>query len=206
MNHKEITKQSYSATAAEFAANVAHLAPLDSIQRLMAKLAPNPQVIDIGCGSGRDAKIFTDLGAMVTGIDFSQNMLEIAKKQAPKAQFMLMDIENMQFQDGTFDAAWSACSLMHIPKQHFPKVLEKIHGMLKGGGYLYLALKQGTGEGLIEDTRYEGSIQKYWSFYEKEELAKMLLNAHFNIEEFDLIEKTHQYQTHDAFRIFCQKA
>ncbi|MGD9590966.1 MAG: class I SAM-dependent methyltransferase [Candidatus Berkiella sp.] len=205
MNHKEITKQSYTSTADAYAANVANLAPLDSIKHLLSKLPPHPDIIDIGCGSGRDAKIFSDHGAKVTGIDFSQSMLEIAKKHSPTSNFLLMDIENMTFEAATFDAAWAACSLMHIPKSNFVTVLQKIHLFLKESGYLYLALKQGNGEGLMKDERYDGDVQKYVSFYKEEELRNYIEKAQFNILEFDLIEKSHQYQTHSAFRIVCQK-
>ncbi len=206
MNYKQITQESYNATANEFAANVINLAPLESIKSMISRLAENPQIIDIGCGSGRDAKHFSELGAIVTGIDFSEKLLEIAKNHAPQAQFLNMDIENMSFDEGTFDAAWAACSLMHIPKLSLPKVLKQIHRFLKNEGYFYLALKQGKNETFERDMRYEGNVRKFWSYYEQDELRKILIDAHFSILEFELIGRTHHYQTHDAFKILCQKA
>src|SRR5688572_14703882 len=127
MQNKEMTKQSYQATAQQFAQNVANLAPIESIEKFIKLLPPTAKIIDLGCGSGRDAKIFTNLGADVLGIDYSSNLIDIAQSHAPLANFKLMDIETMSFPASSFDGVWSACSLAHIPKTILPDVLEKIN-------------------------------------------------------------------------------
>lgn len=203
--NKEITKESYQATAQQFARNVANLAPLGSIEKFIKLLPLKAKIIDLGCGSGRDAKIFTSMGANFLGIDYCSNLIDIAKSHAPLANFKLMDIETMSFPASSFDGVWSACSLAHISKQLFPDVLKKIHFMLKERGYFYLALKKGSGEILEHDSRYDGNSKKFWSFYEEDELKSILQMAQFNIFEFDIVEKNHSYQTHPAFRVFCQK-
>ena len=205
MSNKEITQESYQATARQFAQNVADLAPIGSIEKLMQLLPPNPKIIDLGCGSGRDAKIFTSMGADVLGIDFSSNLIDIAKSHAPLVNFELMDIETMRFSASTFDGVWSACSLAHVAKEMLPNVLEKINFMLKENGYFYLALKKGSGEILECDSRYDGEYKKFWSFFEEEELKNILQAAQFKILEFDIVETSHTYQSHSAFRVFCQK-
>ncbi|HDV5785653.1 TPA: methyltransferase domain-containing protein [Legionella pneumophila] len=205
MSNKEITQQSYQATADEFASNVADLAPIGSIEKFIKLLPPKAKIIDIGCGSGRDAKIFSNMGVDVLGIDFCSNLIDIAEKNAPLAVFQLMDFETMSFPDGSFDGAWSACSLGHSSKEDLPDVLKKIHLLLKENGYFYLALKKGSGETLSEDLRYEGNFKKFWSFFEEQELTNMLQAAQFKILDFDTVEKKFTYQSHPAFRIFCQK-
>ncbi|MGM9454096.1 class I SAM-dependent DNA methyltransferase [Legionella bozemanae] len=205
LSNKEITKASYEATAEVFAHNVAELAPLASIEKFIELLPPHPHIIDIGCGSGRDAVLFTSKGARVLGIDFCEGLLEIAKRTAPGAEFHLMDIESITLPALSFDGAWAACSLGHIAKNSLPKVLNKIHFILKEKGYFYLTIKKGTGESLENDTRYEGDFKKFLSLYEEDELKKVLSDAGFNILEFTPVLKKHAYQSHDAFRIFCQK-
>jgi SAM-dependent methyltransferase len=92
-NYKKITKESYQSTAEEFARNVDDLAPTGSIEKFIKLLPPKAKIIDIGCGSGRDAKLFTNMGATVLGIDFSSNLIDIAKRKAPLAEFQLNDIK-----------------------------------------------------------------------------------------------------------------
>lgn len=204
-DHKKITQESYQATAQEFARNVDELAPTGSIEQFIKLLPSKAKMIDIGCGSGRDAKLFTNMGVTVLGIDFSSNLIDIAKRNAPLAEFQLMDIETMNLPAASFDGAWAACSLEHIAKKIFPDVIKKIHFLLKEKGYFYLTLKKGVGEILERDLRYDGDIKKFCAFYEEEELKSILQKAQFKILEFDVIEKKHTYQTHDALRVFCQK-
>lgn len=203
--YKEATKASYQATAKEFAQRVADLAPIGSIEKFIKLLPSKAKIIDIGCGSGRDAKIFTNAEIDVLGIDFCSNLIEIAEAYAPLANFQLMDIETINLPSATFDGAWAACSLGHIPKNKILNVLNKIHILLKEHGYFYLALKKGTGEILEKDLRYAGNHQKFWSFFEEDELKNYLENAGFKVLDFKMIEKEYDYQTHPAFRIFCQK-
>jgi ubiquinone/menaquinone biosynthesis C-methylase UbiE len=205
MSNKETTKQSYQATADEFARNVADLAPIGSIEKFFKLLPPKAKIIDIGCGSGRDAKIFSNMGADVLGIDFCSNLIDIANKSAPLSEFQVMDFETMNFPAASFDGAWSACSLGHSSKEAFPDVLKRIHLLLKENGYFYLALKKGSGESLDKDLRYEGNFKKFWSFYEEKELTNILQTAQFKIQDFDTVEKKFTYQSHPAFRVFCQK-
>jgi ubiquinone/menaquinone biosynthesis C-methylase UbiE len=204
MSYKEVTRKSYQETAEEFAHNVADLAPLESIERFIKFLPPKAKIIDIGCGSGRDAKRFTEKNVSVVGIDFCMNLLEIAKATAPLAHFQMMDIENISFPAASFEGAWAACSLLHVPKKNFPLVLERIRTILKKNGYFYLTLKKGSGEGLETDLRY-GHYDKFWSFYEEDELKKILQTAKFNILDCCTVEKQFAYQTHSNLRIFCQK-
>ena len=117
MSYKETTRESYQATAEEFTQNVADLAPMESIQKFVDLLPAKAKIIDIGCGSGRDAKIFTEMNYSVLGIDFCQKLIDIAKVNAPLAEFKVMDIETDTFPTSFFDGAWAACSLYIFRKR-----------------------------------------------------------------------------------------
>lgn len=204
MSNSAVTKESYEATAREFTRNVADLAPLESIKKFINFLPVRAKIIDIGCGSGRDAKIFTEQGLSVLGVDFSENLIDIAKVNAPLAEFQRLDIETMTFPPSSFDGAWAGCTLCHIPKKILPSVLQKIHFLLNENGYFYLTVKQGTGEGLEEDVRY-GNLEKFWSFFEEEELAEYVRTADFKIVDCCIVPRKFKYQTHPCVRIFCRK-
>jgi len=59
--------------------------------------------LDVGCGSGMAAGLAADLGADVSGIDASEALLMIAKEQVQKADFQLGDLEDIPFEDDSFD-------------------------------------------------------------------------------------------------------
>ena len=73
-------------------------------------LTPGAKIIDIGCGSGRDAKHFMEAGYAVTAIDGSRELCKQAE------ELLGIPVQCMLFQeidyDAEFDAAWACSSLL----------------------------------------------------------------------------------------------
>jgi hypothetical protein len=77
--------------------------------------------------------------------------------------------------------------------------------ILKPKGILYLSLKQGHIDGSLEaDARY-GGLEKYWSFYETDELVKLLTEAQFQVVDIAIADKSSEYHTHPIIKIFAEK-
>ena len=71
-------------------------------------------VLEIGCGKGRVARIFKDMGAEIYGIDISEELLRDAKKIDPE-RFIKADAYNIPFGDNTFDIIYLMEVIEHIP-------------------------------------------------------------------------------------------
>lgn len=206
MNHfekKDPTWSSYESSAEAYAKNVEGLHPHKEADRFLSMLPCGGSILDIGCGSGRDAKLFSEKGFNVTGIDYSPSMIDIAAKTAPKATFKVMDMQCLNFEHA-FDGAWANASLLHIPKSHFPKILGEIYNILNPNGVFYIALKQGDKEGVELDTRY-GSLQKFFSYFEENELRTFLTDAGFRVIDLFKKDKEFSYQTHPSIMAYCKK-
>tara|TARA_Y100000310_G_scaffold6386_1_gene7210 strand:- start:1474 stop:2151 length:678 start_codon:yes stop_codon:yes gene_type:complete len=94
-------------------------------------------VLDVGCGTGRYTKIFTQQAAKVVGIDFSRNMLKVAKHRVKKAEFKQTDItKKLPFPDKTFDKI--VCSLVISHIQNISPVLKEMKRVLKDDGFIVL--------------------------------------------------------------------
>ncbi len=109
-------------------------------------LGSSGRIIDVGCGPGRDTEYFTKLGYDTEGIDYSAPMLSEAKRLAPGCKFTRMDMRSIKFPHGSFDAAWSCMSILHIKKADAGAVLDGICKVLKPGGVLFISVKNGSGE------------------------------------------------------------
>ncbi|MFH1064957.1 MAG: class I SAM-dependent methyltransferase [Nanoarchaeota archaeon] len=179
-SQQEVTIDSYNQTADDYAANVAGLFLKKDAKSFLSYLSQGSLILDHGCGSGRDAREFTERGYRVMGIDFSEKMIEISRKNAPKAEFRLMNIVEMDFPGNYFDGAWSIASLLHIPKADIPRAIGKVYGCLKAKGVWHMSVKEGEGEVIKPDARY-GGVEKFWSFFRKEELEFYLQNANFTV-------------------------
>ncbi len=204
VNHTALTRNSYESSAEEYAKNVMHLHPKAQGEKFQKMLPDHATILDVGCGSGRDAKIFSEMGLKVVGIDFSSKMIEVAKQTAPQAQFHKMDLEDIRFPQESFDGVWASCSLLHIPKNKIISVLSQIHNLLRKDGVLYLSVKQGAGEMVEKDQRY-GGLEKFWSFFQEDELRDFLVSAGFNIHEICVVGAISSYQTHPRIKVFSKK-
>lgn len=203
-NYKDITRNSYDQTASQYQANTDKLQPETKCEPFLSHLQQAAHILDLGCGPGRDSKYFAELGYNVTGIDFSPNMIEMAKALVPSATFLVADIENLTFNNDTFDAVWASASLLHVPKQKLPNVIQKIYACLKAQGIFYVSMKKGAGEDLKSDTRY-GGVEKFWTFINENELKELLETSGFQILSQETHDISTTYQTNPWIAVICQK-
>ena len=70
----------------------------------LARVGPGSRALDVATGTGDLAVELASRGASVTGIDFSPNMLDLARAKAPNIEFEEGDALALRFPDGEFDA------------------------------------------------------------------------------------------------------
>lgn len=90
------------------------------------------RVLDIGCGPGNSSNIISETGADVTGIDFSQKMVDVAIANFPKITFQQANAENILTPDNSFDIVIANYVVHHLPDPE--KVFSEISRVLKPGG------------------------------------------------------------------------
>src|SRR5690349_12071645 len=73
-----------------------------------AGAGPGVPLLDVATGPGYIANSAAAKGAIVTGIDFSPAMVEIAKRLYPSITFRIGDAQALDFPDGSFDAVIAA--------------------------------------------------------------------------------------------------
>lgn len=155
---------------------------LRSSREFIKLLPKNARILDIGCGSGRDAKFFDQQGFEVIAVDFSPAMLKIAKKVAPKVKFILSDFRNLKLPENYLDGIWSYFSLLHLKRGEIPSLLSSLNKILKNNGILFLATQEGQGE-VIEPENLDNHFRIFETFYSKEELSRLVKKAKFKIIE-----------------------
>ncbi len=137
----------------------------DQLEELAKLIPPKSSVLDLGCGTGLPvAKFFTERGYNVTGIDLSDKMILLAKKNVPDAVFYAENIINADLSENSFDLIVSFYCLFHLTKENQKQIFHKIMHWLKTGGYAYftLATKEYTGQEDFEGTiHFENNILPY---------------------------------------------
>ena len=202
--YKKITIESYDKNINEYIKNVKDLHPYKESNFFLYLLDKKSSILDLGCGSGRDSKIFADKGYKVMGIDLSRKMIETCNKLVKNADFKVMDMMKLNFKDDSFDAVWANAAFCHISKKDIPKAIKEAYRVLKKDEIFYLSLKEGKGELLEADERY-GGVKKFWSFFQKKEIEKILKKTGFKIIKSYVKKTKDSYATHPWISIFCKK-
>jgi SAM-dependent methyltransferase len=135
-------------------------------------------LLEVGAGTGKDSKFFSDAGLDVTCIDLSTEMVNLCKQKGLAAY--IMDMTNLEFQPHSFDAVYSFNSLLHVPKAELPSVLENIEKVLKPAGLFFLGMYGGTEfEGIWEKDSY--TPKRFFSFHTDEQIQQLAT------QQFDLL-------------------
>ena len=96
------------------------------------------RILDVGCGAGFFTILLAKAGHQVTGIDLTPDMIKNAKQLAEEEQveceFAVMDAENPEFQEGTFDVIVSRNLTWTLP--HVKHAYGEWLRVLKKGGVL----------------------------------------------------------------------
>jgi len=151
------------------------------------------KVLDVGCGSGRN---FIKLkGIKIFGIDFSQKMLDLAKKRAKeikiKVDLKKAESNNLPFENNYFDAVL-CYALLHCidSKKDRKKTIEEVYRVLKPNGIALISswgnnsprLKNKKKECFVPWTiRGEDKVERYTYIFSLEELEKLAKNVGFKI-------------------------
>lgn len=143
------------------------------------KTIPPFELLDFGCGPGRDLMSFKALGHRATGLDGSAQLAALARAHSG-CQVFEQNFLNLDLPSAHFDGVFANAVLFHIPSQALPRVLREIQTTLKPGGVLFCSNPHGDGsEGWNGD--------RYGAFYDWPTWREYVTQAGF-------VELTHYYR------------
>lgn len=136
-------------------------------------------ILDLGCGIGSFTKYVADKGYDVDGVDFSKNMIEIAKNKVTNANFFEMDISDLKLTK-KYDGIIAINSIIHIEKKEIQKILSSIKNLMNDNGTFFIIIQEGIGEKYIVDPLDE-DVSEFVSFYTTDEIEKKIEETGFEI-------------------------
>jgi 2-polyprenyl-3-methyl-5-hydroxy-6-metoxy-1,4-benzoquinol methylase len=149
-NHKHMDY--YNSNADAFYQGTIDLDVSEFYNRFCSHLKPKARILDAGCGSGRDAQKFMEMGFAVDAFDSSVEMVKLAKERTG-IDAELSDFRNYEA-DAPYDGIWCCASLLHVPFDSLQSVMRKMSDLLKEGGVWYLSFKHGNNERLSAERNF----------------------------------------------------
>ena len=133
-------------------------------------------VLDLGCGSGRHAIALTKAGFTLTGIDFSEEAISLARKWAKqekvKINFKRGDFhKKLPFKDKSFDATIAISALQFQDTEALQYTISEVHRVLKDRGIIFLtlplsAVSKEITHLVFTEEQIESMLAKYFSSHD----------------------------------------
>ena len=140
----------------------------------MKYLSAGATVLDVGCGGGIKTSYIAQNGFDAKGIDFSEKMIEIARRHYPNLKFSVLDMYEIDTYPETVNGIFVQAALLHIRKDRALEVLKKMVDKLHPKGILYVAVKGMRENGIEEEVKTENDYgyeyQRFFSYYSIDEL------------------------------------
>lgn len=171
----------YNNYADEFYKNTVNVEFATTQEHFLAKLKNGSNILDFGCGSGRDTRFFLEQGYSVEAVDGSKELCKLACK------YTGIEVKNMLFEELSevekYDGIWACSSILHLPLGELADVMKKMAIALKEDGIIYTSFKYGNFEGERNG--------RYFTDMTEEKFAKFL-------SEIDSLDIEEQWITSDV--------
>jgi len=164
-------------------------------------------ILELGCGVGRDAEFFVNCGHSVVATDSSIVVIEQDRQHFANIgiQFDVLDMRGaLPYINDTFDVVYANLSLHYYSHKDTKRIVQNIKGVLKAGGVLVFSCKSvenlelGSGDEVEEGVFVSdsGHVRHLFS----EEYTRRLLKGLFEIEYLDVTDEVYNGQESSVLR------
>lgn len=161
------------------------------LEKFSSFLSKNAYVLDVGCGAGiPTAEFLVKKGFNVRGIDLSETMLNLARKNVPDAKFFKMDMNELNFEKNSFDGIISVYALFHVSKDNHFSIFRQFYDILKPKGILLINTGTSESEGM---SNFFG-VPMFWSNFKPQDTLDLIKKAGFSILFDGILERGGEYQ------------
>lgn len=182
-DHVQQTANTYNAIASDYAQKIENIGPKQERLKFLSLLPQRATVLDVGCAAGRDARFFAHKGMQITGIDVSEKLLDIAKKNSPHSvRYLQQDMRHLTFAPESFDGIWANASLLHLKREEVKPVLLSFYKLLKPAGVLFIRVKEGAGENDVKEELSSNQI-RHFTYFSLTEVQSLIRYSGFSVLE-----------------------
>ncbi|HBI17204.1 MAG: hypothetical protein UR60_C0036G0019 [Candidatus Moranbacteria bacterium GW2011_GWF2_34_56] len=171
----------------------------------------NSNILDFGCGNGRLVEIFIDKDIKYVGVDVSEGLINLAKKnvaglrKSRDIQFLKIESEfkKLPFPSDFFDSIYSIAVFHHLPSNELRlNVASELYRLVKKDGFVIITVWD------LWQSRYWRSVFKNWKdkFFGKSELDANDCYISFKDNSGQVFNRFHHAFTKNSLKKLFQKS
>lgn len=187
---KKLVKDDYNAIADVYAAEDRNIKFYSAFIDKFIYQLDGDLVLDACCGGGEFSNYIAEKDKDVTGIDFSEKLIEIAKSKFSKPNFISSDICDWK-PDKSFDGIFSKDALFHLPDRDLKMILDKFYTILKPDGKMLLILDipKEAGEKIYVEPLDE-RFSLYYNYLTVDKVKNLLAESNFKINDILIVNES----------------
>jgi SAM-dependent methyltransferase len=173
-------------------------------------------LLDAGCGTGADTRIFAATGLPVLGVDLSQGMLDEAgertARRLPKGsiRYTLMDLRRLELPDQSCRGVWCSASLLHLPRHVAPRAMAELARVARPGAPVAVFLKDRLPDGAAEKfepypTSGASNGTRFYTYYTLDEARALVESAGLEVVSAELSDTLDHTGEHHWVSILARK-
>lgn len=190
--YRRTIQQVYDQTVKSYNQSRDELRTQRYLTRFIQYLPKQAHVLDLGCGAGIPIDdVLLKRGFLVTGLDFSSQQLNLARRNCPRAEYIQQDLDTLKPHQFATDGIVCLYTIFHLPRIHHAEWLRTISTFLPPNAPLLISMGDQAFEGWHT---FHG--QEVWSsHFGPTENRTMLRSAGFTIE-LDEIDRSGRENHH----------
>jgi len=188
MNEEQLkTIDSYNAKANEFYNTIGKLPNYNHTYDFLIKnLSVGDEVLDLACGPAQISKyIDSKININITGVDLSEKMLDIARKEIPKGCFYKRSITNFS-NNKKYKLVIIGFGIPYLNSEQVKECISNAINNMLDSSYLYISFMHGNGN-RVEKTSFGGEHDFLIYYHNKDEIKEIVSNNAMEIiKEYEL--------------------
>ncbi|MHA2397262.1 MAG: class I SAM-dependent methyltransferase [Promethearchaeota archaeon] len=209
MDKKEMVREGYNKAAETLEKNfgIDREDEEEEVQALIdfsSRIPPRGKVLDAGCGNGAYSRLLSEKFD-VFGVDISEKQIELARKNAPEAQFKCQDMTEILFPEENFDGILAFYSVIHVPREEHSELLTNFYRMLKKEGILLSSFHKNDDPASYHGDFFGTGAKMFWSGFDKETNLHMVQDVGFKIIWSKLVQESPKFGGSYHLFVLAQK-
>jgi SAM-dependent methyltransferase len=172
------------------------------LNRFSDMLPDGSLIYDFGCGSGQTTKYIHDIGRhKIIGLDFSENVIQLAKQNFSEIEFFVDDMLNSKMTSGSADGILAFYAIVHFTYVEIEQALEEWLRLLKLNAISLFSFH--AGQEVIQAIDFLGvkGANATWRFLDTDRVLEIAERVGFKVEE-TVIRYPYKGYEHESKRTY----